>query len=63
MNAYLKCDGSDLNIRRQEFKSDVFGIGKTLTAKRVQSDSTLNWSSIKSATTQNFLLKNLFDKK
>ena len=63
MNAFLKCDGADLNIRRQEFKSDVFGIGKTLTAKRVQSDSTLNWSSIKSATTQNFLLKNLCDKK
>ena len=63
MNAYLKCDGADLNIRRQEFKSDVFGIGKTLSAKRVQSDSTLKWTPIKSATTQNFLLKSLCDKK
>ena len=63
MNAYLKCDGSDLNIRRQEFKSDVFGIGKTLSAKRVQSDSTLKWTPIKSATTQNFLVKSLCDKK
>lgn len=63
MNAFLKCDGADLNIRRQEFKSDVFGIGKTLSAKRVQSDSTLKWTPIKSATTQNFLLKSLCDKK
>jgi hypothetical protein len=63
MNAFLKCDSADLNIRRQEFKTDVFGVGKTLTAKRVQSDSTLNWSSIKSATTQNFLLKSLCEKK
>ena len=63
MNAFLKCDSADLNIRRQEFKTDVFGIGKTLTAKRIQSDSTLNWSSIKSTTTQNFLLKSLCEKK
>ena len=63
MNAFLKCDSADLNIRRQEFKTDVFGIGKTLTAKRVQSDSTLNWSSIKSATTQNFLLKSVCERK
>jgi hypothetical protein len=63
MNAFLKCDGADLNIRRQEFKSDVFGIGKTLSAKRVQSDSTLKWTPIKSATTQNFLLKSLCEKK
>ncbi len=63
MNAFLKCDSADLNIRRQEFKTDVFGIGKTLTAKRVQSDSNLNWSSIKSTTTQNFLLKSLCEKK
>ena len=63
MNAFLKCDGADLNIRRQEFKSDVFGIGKTLSAKRVQSDSTLKWTPIKSVTTQNFLLKSLCDKK
>ena len=63
MNAFLKCDGADLNIRRQEFKTDVFGIGKTLSAKRVQSDSTLKWTPIKSATTQNFLLKSLCDKK
>ena len=63
MNAFLKCDSADLNIRRQEFKSDVFGIGKTLSAKRVQSDSTLKWTPIKSATTQNFLLKSLCDKK
>ena len=63
MNAFLKCDSAELNIRRQEFKSDVFGIGKTLSAKRVQSDSTLKWTPIKSATTQNFLLKTLCDKK
>jgi hypothetical protein len=63
MNAFLKCDTSELNIRRQEFKSDVFGIGKTLTAKRLQSDSTLKWSQIKSSTVQNFLLKNLCVKK
>jgi len=63
MNAFLKCDSADLNIRRQEFKTDVFGVGKTLTAKRIQSDSTLNWSSIKSATTQNFLLNSLCERK
>ena len=63
MNAFLKCDTSELNIRRQEFKSDVFGIGKTLTAKRLQSDSTLKWSQIKSSTVQNFLLKSLCVKK
>ena len=63
MNAFLKCDSAELNIRRQEFKSDVFGIGKTLSAKRVQSDSTLKWSPIKSATTQNFLLKSLCERK
>ena len=63
MNAFLKCESAELNIRRQEFKTDVFGVGKTLTAKRVQSDSTLNWSSIKSTTTQNFLLKSLCEKK
>ena len=63
MNALLKCDSSELNIRRQEFKSDVFGIGKTLSAKRVQSDSTLKWTPIKSATTQNFLFNSLCDKK
>ena len=63
MNAFLKCESAELNIRRQEFKSDVFGIGKTLSAKRVQSDSTLKWSPIKSATTQNFLVKNLCDRK
>ena len=63
MNAFLKCDSAELNIRRQEFKSDVFGIGKTLTAKRVPADSSLKWSPIKSATTQNFLVKSLCDKK
>ena len=63
MNAFLKCDSAELNIRRQEFKSDVFGIGKTLTAKRVPVDSSLKWSPIKSATTQNFLVKSLCDKK
>ena len=63
MNAFLKCDTGEINIRRQEFKSDVFGIGKTLTAKRLQSDSTLKWSQIKSSTTQNFLLKSLCVKK
>jgi hypothetical protein len=63
MNAFLKCDSAELNIRRQEFKSDVFGIGKTLTAKRVQSDSTLKWSPIKSVSTQNFLLKSLCERK
>ena len=63
MNAFLKCDTGELNIRRQEFKSDVFGIGKTLTAKRLQSDSTLKWSQIKSSTVQNFLLKSLCVKK
>ena len=63
MNAFLKCDTGELNIRRQEFKSDVFGIGKTLTAKRLQNDSTLKWSQIKSSTVQNFLLKSLCVKK
>jgi hypothetical protein len=63
MHAIFKCDGVELNIRRQEFKSDVFGIGKTLMAKRIQSDSTLKWSQIKSLSTQNFLLKNLCEKK
>jgi len=63
MNAFLKCDIAELNIRRQEFKSDVFGIGNTLTAKRVPADSSLKWSSIKSSTTQNFLVKSLCDKK
>lgn len=63
MNAFLKCNTSELNIRRQEFKSDVFGIGKTLTAKRLQNDSTLKWSQIKSSTVQNFLLKSLCVKK
>ncbi len=63
MNAFLKCDTGEINIRRQEFKSDVFGIGKTLTAKRINSDSTLKWSQIKSSTAQNFLLKNLCTKK
>jgi hypothetical protein len=63
MNAFLKCESAELNIRRQEFKSDVFGIGKTLTAKRVPADSSLKWSPIKSATTQNFLVKSLCDKK
>lgn len=63
MHAFLKCDSAELSIRRQEFKSDVFGIGKTLTAKRVQNDSNLKWSQIKSSSTQNFLLKNLCDKK
>lgn len=63
MHATLKCDSVELNIRRQEFKSDVFGIGKTLTAKRIQSDSVLKWAQVKSPATQNFLLKNLCDKK
>ena len=63
MNAFLKCDSAELNIRRQEFKSDVFGIGITLSAKRVSADSSLKWSPIKSATTQNFLLNSLCDKK
>lgn len=63
MHALFKCDSVELNIRRQEFKSDFFGIGKTLTAKRIQSDSTLKWSQIKSPSTQNFLLKNLCEKK
>jgi hypothetical protein len=63
MNAFLKCESAELNIRRQEFKSDVFGIGKTLTAKRVPADSSLKWSPIKSATTQNFLFNSLCEKK
>lgn len=63
MHAILKCDSAELNIRRQEFKSDVFGIGNTLTAKRIQSGSNLKWTQVKSPATQNFLLKNLCDKK
>ena len=63
MNAFLKCESAELNIRRQEFKSDVFGIGITLSAKRVPADSSLKWSPIKSATTQNFLFNSLCDGK
>jgi hypothetical protein len=62
MHAVFKCESVELNIRRQEFKSDVFGVGKTLTARRIQSDSTLRWSEVKPLNTQNFLLKNLCDR-
>jgi hypothetical protein len=63
MNAFLKCDTVEVNIRRQEFKPDVFGIGKTLIAKRLQNDSYLKWSQIKSSTTKNFLHNSLCKKK
>lgn len=63
MHAFLNCDGAEINIRRQEFKSDVFGIGNTLSAKRLKSDSTLKWAKIKSISSQKFLLDSLCFKK
>lgn len=63
MNALFSCDTLEINIRRQEFKSDIFGIGKTLIAKRLQNDSILKWSKLKSSSTQNFFLKSLCVKK